>query len=246
MHSLGFGLPFKIAEHSLLRATPPMEMETDTRFTVDAAHCQRAEDELYAMLLRQDEAFAARWQAGAGSASNVVFKIARAAGILASLFGMVLTLGFLVMGSPEWAVRPDPWFLPVFGAGLVFFCWVPRIRPSLQASVGTWARRVSERSCRRRAQRFVRDARRLAPFEAHYDVKGSLLIYSREKDGRQIVWQRDLRKYRDRGLAIRGASVTAIFRRPGSFLPPMVILQDNSDWLTRVLQDASIASDPAA
>jgi hypothetical protein len=110
--------------------------------------------------------------------------------------------------------------------------------PSLHA----WARRLSEKSCRRHAARLVRDARRFAPFDAHYDFKGSLLVYSRDKDSRQIVWRRDLFKYRDRGLALRGASVTAIFRRPGSFHPSVVILQDNSDWLTRVLQDTGIAS----
>jgi len=216
-------------------------MDANTRFTVDAAHCQRAEDELYAILRRQDEAFAARWQFR--TSSNVVVKIARAIGILASLFGIALTLAFLVLGSPEWAVPPDPWFLPIFCASLVLFCRAPRIRLSLQTSVSAWARRVSEKSCRRQAATFVSHARRFAPFEAHYDFKGSLLIYSREKDGRHLVWKRDLRKYRDRALAIRGANVTAIFRRPGSFYPPMVILQDGSDWLTRVLQEAGIASE---
>lgn len=214
-------------------------MEANTRFTVDAAHCQRAEDELYAMLLRQDEAFATRWQVSA--AGDFVFKIARAAGVLVSLLGLALTLTFLVLGSPAWAVPPDPWSLPLFGAGLVFFCLLPRIRPSLQASTWEWARRLSEKSCRRHAQRCVRDARRFAPFDAHYDFNGSLLVYSREKDSRQIVWRRDLLKYRDRGFALRGASVTVIFRRPGSFSPSLVILQDSSDWLTRVLQDTGIA-----
>jgi hypothetical protein len=71
-------------------------MEANTRFTVDTAHCQRAEDELYAMLLRQDVAFAARAQFR--PASNFVFKMARAAGLLASLFGIALTLAFLVLG----------------------------------------------------------------------------------------------------------------------------------------------------
>jgi hypothetical protein len=215
-------------------------METNTRFTVDATHCQRAEDELYAMLLRQDVAFAARWQSG--PAANVVFKIARVAGLLASLTGVALTLAFLVLGSPSWAVPPDPWYLPIFGAALVFFLVLPRIRPSLQASVRAWAQRVSEKSCRRHAQRMVRDARRFAPFDAHYACKGSLLVYSREKDSQKIVWRRDLLKYRQRGLALRGTSVTAIFRRPGSFYPSVVILQDSSDWLTHVLQDAGIAS----
>lgn len=220
-------------------------MEANTQFTVDAAHCQRAEDELYAMLLRQDVTFAARWQAGSSSVSNVGLKILRAGGILVSLLGIGLSLAFFILGTPEWAVPPDPWFLLFFCAGLVFFWWIPRFVPSLQASVKAWARRVSEKSCRRHAQRFVRDARRFAPFEAHYDFKDSLLTYSREKDGRHIVWQRNLLKYRDRGLAVRGANVTAIFRRPGSFYPPMVILQDRSDWLTRVLQDAGIASEQA-
>lgn len=220
-------------------------MEANIRFTVDASHCQRAEEELYAMLLRQDLAFAARWQAGFSSIGNVGFKILRAAGILVSLLGLALTLTFYVLGTPEWAVPPAPWCLPFFGASLVFFCWMPRLRPALQSSVGAWARRVSENSCRRHAQRFVRNARRFAPFEAHYDFNGSLLTYSRDKDGRRIVWQRDLRKYRDRGLAVRGANVTAIFRRPGSFFPPMVILQDSPDWLTPVLQEAGIQSESA-
>jgi hypothetical protein len=214
-------------------------MEANTRFTIDAAHCQRAEDELFTMLLRQDLAFQARWQFN--STANVAFNIARWAGIFASLFGLALTLAFLVLGSPSWAVPPDPWHLPLFGAGLVVFWLLPRLRPSLQASLQTWARRLSEKSSRWQAARFVRGARRLAPFEAHYDFNGSLLIYSREKGSRQIVWRRDLLKFRDRGLALRGTRVTAIFRSARSFDPPVVILQDNSDWLTRVLQETGIA-----
>ena len=225
-------------------ACNPQAMEANNRFIVDAAHCQRAEDELYAMLLRQDAAFAARFQFK--PMGNVLFKVARAAGIVASLLGIALTLAFLVLGSPSWAVPPDPWYLPVFSAGFVFFWFAHRLQPSLQSGIRAWGERTSERSCRRGAARCVRDARRLAPFDAHYEVKDSLVVYSREKDGRRIVWRRDLSKYRTRGLALRGTSVTAIFRRPGSFYPSVVILHDSSDWLTRVLQDTGINSSQIA
>lgn len=210
-------------------------METKTRFTVDSQHCARAADELYAMLLRQDLSFVQRWDSN--PASIAVVKIARAMGILAALLGIALTLGFGILGTPDWATPPDWAFLPVFVVGLVCFYQLPRIHALIHA----WMRRFREKSCRRYAKRLVLAARQHAPFDAEYELKDDCLTYVRDKNGsRQLAWQRRLSKYKNRGLALQGTTVTAIFRRPTSFTPSVVILRDGSGWLASVLQDAGV------
>jgi hypothetical protein len=87
----------------------------------------------------------------------------------------------------------------------------------------------------------VRAARRLVPFELDYDLKGDLLVYSRGKDGAwRLVWHRVLRKFQPHGLAVQSASVTAIFRRPSSLVPSVVILQQSREWPATVLREIGI------
>ena len=216
-------------------------MEARKTFNVDGEHCRRAEDELYEMLLRQDLAFSRRWS---GSRFNIgLAKVARAIGLTLSLLGLALCLAVLIPDTTDWSTQPPVWFVPLFAGLFAVFCFQPRLTRALETAV----RGVRERSCRRHAARLVRGARQQAPFEAAYELKEDLFSYERGKNGQsRRVWQRQLSKYRARGLAFHGASVSAIFRRPTSFLPSVVILKDDSDWLAQVLKEAGVAIAPTA
>ena len=63
-------------------------METKTRFVVDAAYCQRAADELSAILREQERAFVTRWHSS--KLTGAVVKTARVAGMLLSVLGLAL------------------------------------------------------------------------------------------------------------------------------------------------------------
>ena len=191
------------------------------------------------MLLRQDLAFAQRWSDN--RLNKTTARIARAVGLALSWLGFALCLALLIPDTTAWATQPSVWFVPLFAALALFFSFQLRIHQALQTTL----RGVRERSCRRHAERLVRAARRAAPFEAAYELKGDLLTYVRGKPGESPpAWHRNLSKYRARGLAFHGASVSAIFRRPTSFLPAVVILKDNSDWLEGVLKEVGVAVAP--
>ena len=208
------------------------------RFIVDAAHCQRAEDELCAMLQRQEHAFHERWYRG--NWFRRVPRILRVIGIALSLLGLTLCL-FLRTGDPN--PQSSAWAVTIFCAFALFFIFLPRLTRRVQS----WSLRMADKRARRNAKRLVRIAWRLVPFEANYDLRGDLLVYTRGKDGEwQIGWNRKLSKFRDHGLVIQGRSVTAIFRRHSSLLPSVVILQDTPDWLGHALHGLGMTPIPVA
>jgi hypothetical protein len=210
-------------------------METKTRFTVDAAHCQRATDELSAILREQQRAFVIRWQSGKlprGAVTTV-----RVVGMLFCVLGLVLTAGLLYFDTRAWSTQPSIWFIPTFVALLLVLLFQPRIGRYLRE----WSLGHTDRGARRNAKRAMRAARRLVPFEADYDLKADLLVYSRGKDGAwQLAWSRMLRKFQPRGLAVQSANVTVIFRRPTSLIPSVVILQQSREWPADVLREIEI------
>jgi hypothetical protein len=88
----------------------------------------------------------------------------------------------------------------------------------------------------------MRVAKRFAPYEADFDLKGDLLTYARGKEGEwQYAWHRKLSKFRARGIAVQSDSVTVVFRRPTSLVPSMVILHDNPQRLRDALQEIGVA-----
>jgi hypothetical protein len=99
--------------------------------------------------------------------------------------------------------------------------------------------RTLERAGRRgplRAVRFIRQARRLVPFEADFSLQGDLLTYSRNKDGRwQHAWHRQMTKFCQHGVAMQSPHVIAIFARSCALFPSVVILSDGSDELPLAL-----------
>jgi hypothetical protein len=155
-----------------------------------------------------------------------------------ALVGVALTGALLVLGSPGWLAPPKLVYLPLFVAFFAAFYCLPR----LVVVIKSWAEGVARRSCRRNAGRFVREARRRAPFVAEYEVVDGRLAYRRlGSDADRVVWQRDLRRYAARGLALRGANAVAVFRRATSLFPTIVILCDASDWIADTLDAAGVA-----
>jgi hypothetical protein len=210
-------------------------METQTRFIVDAAHCQRAADELSAILSEQERAFVTRWYSS--KLMNAAVKTARAAGMSLAVFGLTLCAGLLYFDTRSWSTQPSIWFIPTFVAFFLVLLFQPRIGRRFRE----WSLWRADRRARRNAERAVRAARRLAPFEADYDLKGDLLVYSRGKDGAwRLAWSRMLRKFQPRGLAVQSASITVIFRRPLSLMPTVVILQQSREWPASVLGEIGI------
>jgi hypothetical protein len=210
-------------------------METKIRFIVDAAHCQRAADELNAILREQERAFVTRWHSS--KLISAAVKTARAVGMSASALGLALCTFLLYFDTRSWSTQPSIWFSPIFVA--IFL--VLLFQPPIGRRIREWSLGKADRRARRNAERAVRAARRLAPFELDYDLKGDLLVYSRGKDGAwRLVWHRVLRKFQPHGLAVQSASVTAIFRRPSSLVPSVVILQQSREWPATVLREIGI------
>jgi hypothetical protein len=210
-------------------------METKTRFMVDAACCQRAADELNAILREQERAFVTRWHSS--KLTRAVVKTARAAGMLLSVLGLALCVALRYFDTRSWSTQPSLWFIPIFVAFIPVFLF----QPGIERRVLEWALGRADRRARRNAERAVRAARRLAPFAADYDLKGDLLVYSRGKDGAwRLAWSRMLGKFQARGLAIQSASITVVFRRRSSLIPSVVILQQNPEWPASVLREIGI------
>ena len=210
-------------------------METRARFTVDADHCQRAADELYGIFRIQQRGFAERWNAA--RATRIAIAVARWVGLIACVLGLLIIGALLYFDTRAWAVQPPAWYLPLFVAFFLFFVFTPRF----VAGVHRWTFSRADQRARRQADRCVRQARRLAPYEAEFDFRGDLLLYLRGKEGVwQLAWSRLLGKFREKGLAVQAESVTVIFKRPKSLQPAAVILHRDRDWTASILQHAGI------
>src|SRR5262245_59336139 len=210
-------------------------METKARFTVDADHCQRAVDELSQIFRVQHRNFVERWNAA--RTTRVVIGVARWMGLIGSLLGLLLIGALRYFDTREWATQPELGYIPLFAALLLFFVFTPWVVKRLQR----WSFGRAERNARRQAEKCVKQARALAPYEAEFDFRGELLLYLRGKDGVwNLAWSRKLGKFRERGLAIQAENVTVIFPKPRSLSPEVIILQRDRDWTTAILQEAGI------
>lgn len=160
-------------------------------------------------------------------------------GLVASVLGLFLVGALLYFDTRDWATQPSFWFIPLFVASIALFVFLPRIAVGVRA----WSVGRADRRARRQANRYLRQAEKLVPFEAEFDFRGDLLIYTRAKVGGvwQLAWSRMLSKYRQRGLAIQAQNITAIFRRSTSLQPSMLILHRDRDWTGSILQDAGVA-----
>lgn len=229
-------------------AGTPQELQF--RLRVDAAHCDRAAQGLrlmaqyqYRGLVRRIEGLA--WLAGA---QRGVLKVAPAIAAVAFVAGLVV----VGVGCVSSVSRPADFALAaaLFLEALVLW-WLPRRMERIRSG----ARARFERFFGDRAAALMRKTRRAAPFEAAYDLRGDLLAYSRVVQGRWTPrWHRYLGRYRARGVALQAPGVLAIFRKPGTVVPAMVVLTGDDDGLAAAIRALGwtivdvdpASSDPAA
>src|SRR5262245_18478390 len=127
-------------------------MEARTRFTVDAAHCERAVDELHAMLVQQEQAFIEHWYSG--KVLRVGTRCLQILGYLVALVGLGLSVFATVIGTARCGTRSLAWFIPLFVIGMVLLYFAPRWGQRMKG----WSLRRAQQRGRRHAQRFVRTA----------------------------------------------------------------------------------------
>ena len=216
-------------------------MESRIRFVVDAAHCERASAALTQILrsraeFRAKQRYAAWW-------NPRLAKWARIFALVTAVFGLAVTLSLRLFDTSDWARPPSAWFIPVFSAFIVFML----LQPRLEGPLRDWSFRVASLGIGRTVARVMREASRLAPFEADYELKGDLMVYCRGKDANwRLGWSRNLGKIRPGGHAVQAESLTVLFRKPTSVLPWAVILQQGREWPAAVMQELGIAVDPPA
>lgn len=199
---------------------------------VDPAHCERAADELYLILLERDRAFAARWRVGAKRFVGVL----RIFILALSILGAAVCVVGLILEDRGGAGSPLGWLIPVFAGFAVLSFYLPR-----SGAAPEWTTRWAERRTRRTAAQYLSVARKLAPFEARYTFSGDTWTYTRYQEGReQKAWSRNVRKIRGRALAIQAESITVVFRTQSSFIPWMTILHEHPDLVAEMLRDAGV------
>lgn len=116
------------------------------------------------------------------------------------------------------------------------------LQPWLSRRLWEWYLQRADWRARRNAERALRVANRMVPFEADYDFKADVLTYARGKDDAwQHGWSRALKRFQARGFAVQTDSTTVIFRRRTSLFPSVVILQESREWPSSVVRDAGIA-----
>ena len=86
------------------------------------------------------------------------------------------------------------------------------------------------------ARRCVNEAKKLAPFEAEYNIDGLSVSYLRlQGEDRKHVWTRKLK-----GVAVHHSLVTLFFKKWTSLSPIMVILHEDFDLLKPALEQQDI------
>lgn len=210
-----------------------MTENADLKFNsaIDAEFLDRAEEELYQILIERRMAFITRWYSGVFFTR--IRPLLRTVGLVLSVMGIGLCLVALLL-SPNWcpAFFQAELFLVLFVfLGLLFY-----FMPVFEMRMKAWSETNALKNCRKMAVRCVRDARKQAPFEAEYKVENNKIVYSRVKgEDLQQVWSRPLK-----GIAAHGETATLIFRKEKSILPAMVILHESFSQLETLLRQQDI------
>jgi hypothetical protein len=219
---------------------------SSVRYPIDAEFCRCATDELTHILELQDRKFASHFEVFQDAVSRSKFvRVGRLVCVLLAILGFALCVFALTIDSSGGWTRPERWFIGPFVA-LGLFSWyalpglsecVYRRTSGLRERIRHWSTASSAASCRKAALKIMTASTALAPYETEYVIEGSMLRASRSKnDASQPAWHRDLARYRKKGLAVSGVSVTAIFRRPGSLVPSACVLHADPDWVRETLR----------
>lgn len=190
------------------------------RLRVDEAHCDRAAQGLRLMAQYQYRSLALRyenigWIRRARQGSRRLAWALSAVALAASLVALWAGL------ANRWG-RHDYFTLAALLLLEAVALWL--VLPRAER-INSGLRARFERYFGNRAAARLRPTRGAAPFEAVYDLRGDLLVYSRIAKGQWTQrWHRHLGKFRARGVALQTPDVLAIFPKPGAVVPAMIVL----------------------
>ena len=218
--------------------------EWQFRLRVDEAHCERAAQGLRCMAQHQFRAQVERNERVAWfkRLQQVARKIARPLAVLVFIAALVAARS----GWQDQAARTIWFGLAAVLVAEGMALWLlprraDRIRAALRERFATFFGN--------RAAAMLRKARRAAPFEAVYDLRGEQLTYSRIEKGQWAQhWHRQLGKFRARGVVLQTPGLLAVFPKPAAVVPAMIILTDESGGMAaaiRALEWTIVAIDPA-
>ena len=185
------------------------------RFDVNHDFLNSAELQIFEVLLEQRFAFNDGWLD-----KPVLVKIKsvlRLIGLILSLLATATCLLALVLGQ-RWQsamIGLELWVL-IFFAFASFFYLLPR----MERAIIRLMRKLSVKNCKKLSKKCLKDARKLAPYTAEYDIKGGSVSYYREIAGElKFVWIRKLK-----GVAIQTECATVVLRKWTSFVPKIILL----------------------
>src|SRR5579862_7994197 len=175
-------------------ADAPQELQF--RLPVDEAHCDRAAQGLRLMAQYQYRSLVRRYEQW-----GWLKRAQKACRKFASAFAAVV---FIASLFATWAgcVQASARHVFFVLAAILFLealaLW---LLPPRADRIGACIRRRFERFFGNQAATMMRKTRRAVPFEAVYDLRGDLLVYSRIEKGRWAQrWHRQLGKFRSRGI----------------------------------------------
>ncbi|MGR8932275.1 MAG: hypothetical protein ACU836_16725 [Gammaproteobacteria bacterium] len=208
-------------------------MPFNIRTSVDQPFIEQAEREAFQILLAQYRLYYEHWN------TSVRPKI-RIFGLSVSLFGLILSLSTIaylkfkygniacMSGSTTKFVFYAALMLIFFG---VFYFW---LKP--RKSIPNWAMKLARKNFKKIAHVCVKEAKKLVPFEAEYQIDADTIAYYRLQNGdKKPVWTR-----KPKGIAVHASSVTLFFKKWTTLSPIMVILHTDFDQLKPALEQQEI------
>lgn len=195
----------------------------------------RAEQELYHILLQQRFAFNSRLYANK-TLNNVI--------ALLRLFGLVVTvlMAVLLLLFYGWYTITTSFSKEGAGYTILFIilAFIFYYLPELEKKAKKLSRKLNQRGCKKLAARCVKKAKKLAPYEAIYEIKGDLITYYRAiTDDKNLSWELAWSR-RLKGVAIHGEYVTAVFNKPSSVQPVIILLHYDFGFFENIFSELHI------
>lgn len=133
---------------------------------MDSSLLDKVEQECYQILFEQRLLYNERWCSSALFINSL--PLLRWAGLIFSLLGALLCVFYIVYPSscPGW-LYAELYLLFFIVVGVLFY-FLPRINDKYL----TWLKNAGGKGCKRLARRCVAKARKLAPYDAEYIIKG--------------------------------------------------------------------------
>ncbi|MGJ8663749.1 MAG: hypothetical protein ACSHWU_08860 [Marinicella sp.] len=204
---------------------------------IDEPFIASSEDQVFAILMVQRRAFNLRWQQNLWM--NKIKTVLRYFGLLICLVGFMV----LLMPLFNWVDWRFSVWQSVALAGLFFVAlWFFIKLPILEEKAQNWTDKSSQKSCRKLAIKCVKQAKRMLPFVAQYEIKGRSISYYRAKNNHdngelewQFVWNRSMNAY-----AIQAKSVTVFFKKASSIIPKIIVLHQEAETFEHILENRGI------